>query len=52
MWMEDLERFFYEGKPFLCLGLGVYALASSDPDRARFRFDPSRCRNIHPSQPF
>ena len=33
MSMEALERFFYEGKPFLCLALGVYALASSNPSR-------------------
>ncbi len=30
---ENLERFFYEGKPFLCLALGVYAMTSSDPNR-------------------
>jgi hypothetical protein len=31
--MEQLERFFYEGKPFLCLALGVYAIASPEPNR-------------------
>jgi DMSO reductase anchor subunit len=33
MSMENLERFFYESKPFLCLGLGAYALLSSEPSR-------------------
>ena len=32
MTMEKLERFFYESKPFICLALAVYALASPDPN--------------------
>lgn len=30
--MEELERFIYESKPFLCLAVGVYALASPQPN--------------------
>ncbi|HVK61502.1 MAG TPA: hypothetical protein VM432_08130 [Bdellovibrionales bacterium] len=36
--MEELERIFYQSKPFLLLGLGVYVISSQQPSKIGVAF--------------